>query len=366
MRYFALLPLMLLSLMVYPQNAQEFPSRSGQRTPAARPQTPDLPEELKVAKRKDTEDSAKRRDHVDTRDDRRNPNPRGRDLDDNRFPTRRGDAGRLEREAQDAAEKMANGYGRNLAYREYFQVGFYRGMRNALKDDRLGQWDYQDGIQQGRRDPNARREGRSQGLDLANRIAQEQAVHEVSDQFADLNWRPRPQPNPGRPNFPGAAFASPVDPNLRDLFEAYPLSRWSGFPRDPYLDRWVPEPYRLYECDRYTDFYSNQWREAKRALAAFAQDRRDGAFYRSLNNADKAFFEEEFTDAYLDIMDRIFDTYGDRGYRSGFDCGWDYGAFIQYEISYRKGYNRGVGEAMRQTAESSFFDTYPRAYSAAY
>lgn len=364
-------PLLLLLLacpFLVAQQA-EFPIRSGDTARQGEPGAPDLPEALRAPALEPVEEF---KDAAEAeRDPRGAGNPERRDGERNDFPSRETPEGlrgeeKWRREARRAAQWTAEEYGQPRAWREYFQVGFHAGLKSAMSDGYLLRGDHEDGLHDGRSDSRARRQGRDQARRRAEQLAEECAAREVEEQFQDLEWRPHADPHPRIPDADLGPYQPYAAPELQDVLRDFPYTSQRTFPLDSFADGWRPDPERLLVCDRYQDFYSDQWRESKRAFACWNEDRRRASGYRQLNREDQHHFEAVFARSYLGNVGGWLHRNGERVYRQGFSSGWHYGALVHGEWAYRKGYCQGAAEAMQQVVEAHFSEAFPLAYETAY
>ncbi len=318
-----------------------------------------LPEELRLAVPEQTEDSqgavqalgdagaTRRRTGTPTSDD---ASPRT-DLDDR---------------ARAAASWSANEIAATTGRLEYYRAGVHRGMRVALSDERLGEWDYLQGMRLGRRDPEARRVGFEAGALAARDTARERAGKQVADQFMDLSRDPQRAPDFTAPAWAAAGgWAAPV--TLVQVFEELPPRSFPGLGgRLDYAFRgWSRDPWSLYECSHHRDFHDAGWKDPHRAFDLW-RARHAGRWFERLGRADRERFRDVFESEFAYRLRFAFERHLARAFDEGFEDGWNYGAFLAYEWAFRRGYNEGFDAAARNAADVTFGREFAPAYAGFY
>ncbi len=267
------------------------------------------------------------------------------------------------REARWAAEEWA----RTVGWNEFYRIGAQRGMRQALRNQTLGQWDYLLGVRTGLRDRDAIATGADYGRDAARGIAQETAEADVADTFRDLSRDPRFDARPLAPAF-GAADMRAEEPTLREVFDEYAPNRRRGLAtalvaafRGYKHDLWT-----LYNYDNHRRFHDRDWSDPGRGFRFWCEDRRRSRIYHALDRTEQRRFEESFRRAFARTLPRYFDRYNQVAFDDGYDDGWDYGAMVRYEYRYRVGYTEGFNDALESAAQASFQAAYAPEYERAY
>ena len=273
----------------------------------------------------------------------------------------------VERLALQAAIWTAEEIARTVGWLEFYRVGVYEGIRTALADDSLGAWDHLQGLRIGRRDLQAHRIGSDAGARAAEASAGPAAESRVAEQFMDLSRVPRYAPRFRQPDYsPGAGWT--VAPELADLFRGHPLATVPRLPRRlaEAFDGWRYDPWRLYRCAAYTEFYDAHWADPDRAFDLWYSDRRRSTAYRRLIRADRLRFQELFEDELAHRLRHHFERFNLRAFHLGFEDGWRYGAFVSYEWHFRLGYDEGFNQAATTAARAGFHATYGPAYERFY
>jgi hypothetical protein len=265
----------------------------------------------------------------------------------------------VRREAARAAVWAANHTVDKFGFVEYFRVGFHTGMRVALADERLGKWDFREGLRLGRRDPQARAVGAAAGSAAAADAARAAAREKVEQQFLDLDREPRFAPLAASPAFtPATQWAT--TPTLREIFVVIPAPRQT-------VDLGRYDAWKLYECDSHTVFFDNSWSDWRRAFDQWLSNPMRSRVYRRLTTEIererfKRLFRVELRRQVARQLERKLLPAHDRG----FDAGWDYGARLNYEWNFRLGYSEGFDRAAGQAAGAAFAATYAPAFRREY
>jgi hypothetical protein len=282
----------------------------------------------------------------------------------------------VEAEATRAADEMAAEAVRTWGWREYWRVGFARGVGAALDDPRTGTWDHEAGLRFGRSDPRVRALGDHFANEAAEGIADGDAESRVKERFMDLSKEPRANPvdlamrtehryGPAIPEFGGPYATEPV---LDEVFAYYPPSRATGLSREGRraMDAWRVEPATLARSDRQTRAYDATWRDPGRAFAAWKERQSRGSAFWRLPPPERerfrAAFNERFESAIRSTDMRLLND----AWRIGFADGWRYGAAVQSEWAYRRGYAEGFDAGVKETASIAFPYAYEKAYNQAY
>jgi hypothetical protein len=269
--------------------------------------------------------------------------------------------------AIDAAIESAARIARTTAWREYYRIGAWDGLRRALRDEGLGRRDFDQGLRRGRRDREARVLGRDVGAAAGERIAGERAEARVEAQFTDLAIEPRFDPRAESPDWtPRRNWAA--SPELRDVFLDFPVTRVEGVsPRlARVFDGWRFDPFGLSRCASYTEFHDASWKDAARAFRAFEADRRRSHVLHGLSPAERARFRAVFVAELPRQLARRFDRSIAQAWDRGFEDGFAYGAFVQEEWHFRLGYEAGFNEAVARAASAAFDRVFFRSYGEHY
>ena len=270
---------------------------------------------------------------------------------------------RLIADARRAAEAQVSGPG----VRNYFRVGFYRGMLDALNDDRIGRRDFRQGLRHGRTDHEALRIGRQLGSDAALDLAPVDAENAVASQFRDLENEPVFAALRDVPAWVAPAVAFDL-PGVNELLGEFPLPRHAPLGReyDLYLAGWDWDAARLYACRSYTDFYSKDWDSANRAFREWQRNPRNDRLLRGLTAAELQRLRAIFSEAFVRRIDLLTDRKLTPVWNLGLDHGWDYGRFIHEEREYRAGFAKGFRQQASVVSKAVFRSAYPREFNAAY
>jgi hypothetical protein len=348
-----------LALLVLPLGAQEKRSLNYRRdkvssSPAVRVSKPtrqDLPQELVITSQP-TE--ARRSGHGDE--------PGSRVV--NRRGQGRNDDSRVRDLAEDAARWSANELAASFGYREYYRIGFHRGLKAALNEATYNNWDYNQGRRQAARDYQIERDGQATGTEAAARMAQELAESRGRVMFMDLSPRPLRQPAVGRFQVPEFAGELYEPPSLEGLFREMSLHSFDPYRRQRYrfYEGWQPDPWNLYQANSYESFYDKRWRKAKYALNYFCRDRKRAAAYNQLSNRDQETFRKYFNQSYGDFLAANFHKFQDRAYDTGWRDSYEYGIHVGVEYQYQRGYFEGATQNFTRTAEDAFARQYPQDY----
>ena len=275
--------------------------------------------------------------------------------------------GNLERrlivDARRAADIQVSGPG----VRNYFRVGFYRGMLDALNDERIGRRDFREGLRHGDTDREALRLGRRLGSDAAFERAVVDAESAVEAQFRDLENEPLFAPVPDVPAWAAPQVAFDV-PDVNELLREFPLPSFDLLGRDfaLYLAGWEWDAARLHASRNYTDFYSRDWDSANRAFREWRLNPRNERLLRGLTTAEVQRLRAIFSDAFVHRIDLIADRELTPAWSLGLDRGWDYGRFIHEELDYRVGFAKGFRQQASLAARAVFRSAYPGEFDAAY
>jgi hypothetical protein len=247
--------------------------------------------------------------------------------------------------------------------REYYRVGFYDGMRQALDDPMLGRRDYEEGKRYAWYDPEARDAGADVGRVAADDVARADAGQQVEEQFRDLSRPPRFLPRPGRPVYVPEMPEIPP-PTLRTVLGDYPIHRFTPLREsfDPYLSGWDYDAWRLWASDSFAAFYDADWANAETAFDDWRRDRSRSAFYFVLSSPERRWFYDIYAAELALQLAALYERELVLAYELGFDEGWGYGAFAHEELSYRRGYHEGFREAVEDGAVAGFQQTYVDSY----
>jgi len=287
---------------------------------------------------------------------------------------RTGSKGRLSRNveiyrhARAAADWTADTLVDQRGRREYFRVGFYEGMGEALRDPALGRGDYRQGERRGWRDVEARSIGTRTGDDAARLEAERNAELQVVEQFSDLGSRPRYLPVANRPSFvPSLPLIA--EPTLDEVFADFPLGAFGrdARGREAFLEGWRYDAARLHDCRTYADFFDARWNDAGAAFQFWNKRPERSAYYRTLRDAeDRRWFEEKFGEVFVQRVATLLRTELFPAFERGVSRGWSYGASVRQELEYRKGFHSGFLSGLEDAARAGFHATYPRRFEEAY
>ncbi len=269
-----------------------------------------------------------------------------------------GDAAGLETRAAVAATWTARQQVKVFGRWEIYQAGFYDGLQQAFQDPVIGDWDFRQGHRSGGRDRDAYRIGSELGLARARVRAFEDAWAQIRDQ-----WNDDPRPAAADRRLDATTPLPPIhEPRLLDVFEDLPLAAvLGGSGLDP-----LPDPIKLYRCDKYDDFYDRRWTEPARAFDYWLDHHRGRAFWRQLSDQEKTRFAKMFRATFSRQLPFVLADAGERAYAQGHGDGWSYGTLAVQEWRYRKGFHEGFTSALRDHARSTFDDRYPSLFDDRY
>jgi hypothetical protein len=267
-----------------------------------------------------------------------------------------------------AADWTAHEIASTRGWRQYYRVGFHRGMGVALDDDLIGGPDYMAGVRTGRRDPGALLMGADLGRRAAQDAAETAAATQVADQFYDLYHEPRRDPRAVLPHYEVREHWA-TGPELSEVFAAYSVYRVARIEnrvRKAFGD-WEWDAWRLYETPRHQEFFDGSWRDPEDAFRYWKDHRRRSAFYHGTRDRDdRDYFRAVFQAEFARLVHVYYGRHLRRGYREGFEDGWTYGAFVNREWHYRQGYNEGFDEGVASAAFTSYQVTYALVYERYY
>jgi hypothetical protein len=155
-------------------------------------------------------------------------------------------------------------------------------------------------------------------------------------------------------------------PTLEAVFVRFPLGTFPRGGSAGYLSGWSHDGWTLYNCDSYTDFYDERWRDPDAAFTFWLDVSRRSRVYRQLPREEGRHFRSLFEAEFAIQLGGLFESDLQRAYDHGFDDGWGYGAFIHEELDYRQGYHEGFQEAATDAALAGFRGAYPVSYERAY
>jgi len=270
--------------------------------------------------------------------------------------------------AASAADWTAHQIANTRGWRQYYRVGFHRGMRAALEDDLIGGRDYMEGVRSGSRDPGALFMGADLGRRAAEDAAATAAADQVADQFYDLYREPQRSPRPIVPDYAVREHWA-TGPELSEVFAAYSVYRVARIEnrvRSAFGD-WEWDAWRLYEAPRHEDFYDSSWRDPEAAFSFWKErGRRSTVYSKMRDRGDREYFRMVFKAEYARILQVYYQRHLRRGYGEGFEDGWTYGAYVNREWHYRQGYNEGFDEGVSTAAFTSYQVTYAIVYGRYY
>jgi len=266
----------------------------------------------------------------------------------------------IEEDARRAAAWAARELARHRGRREYYRAGFYRGFHDALGDSFLGRRDHREGLDAGRRDPDAYEHGGDLGYASARRLADEAAAETVAAQWHDLSREPRRDPGAGNWHYRPELPLIP-EPGIEGLIRTYPLERHvRGRDVGP-----LPDPWEFYRCRRWKDVFDERWRRPGEAFEHWRDRGEKSSLWRRLDRDDRSYFERAFEHHFPRYLARERRDL-ERSWDVGASDGWSYGAFLHAELDYRLGYRHGFLETLEVSAERAFDRHYPAVYEASY
>jgi hypothetical protein len=273
-------------------------------------------------------------------------------------------SGRLERDALNTARRAAVTAVDERGRANYFRVGLYQGLRIAVSSELFGDFDYRDGLRDGRRDPDARRLADAVARDQAAVQATDLAENQVELMFRNLERTPRFDPVLPRVT-PIAPAAQIERPQLAALFAEFPLVDSLSRQRDLmlYLSGWDWDGGRLHACSSYNDFYVTDWESAGRALNRFKRERR--ALILRLPAVQQRRLENIFLNGFAAEVGRQAGRL-DRAWERGRDAGFSYGVDVRSEFDYRNGFAEGFDRAFTRKHAERFLDRLPAEFDRAY
>lgn len=239
---------------------------------------------------------------------------------------------------------------------EYFEIGFYKGLRRAFRHPGLGSWDFQAGRDRGHHDHDALGEGLSLGRSRAEELAYERAFARAESQFRDLSREPQRQPVAEAPTFdPHLVAVSIGAPALREVFIEFPIGRHVGDPLAVHLH----SGWHIYECSSWRDLYDASWFEG----AGHLRHWQSAVGSRlELTVQEHKRLEQAFAVA-LEDHRRRSERHLRAFYERGFDRGWSYGAFVVQEWQYRQGYHHGFEDRLVEEAEAAYYRFFPALFA---
>ena len=272
------------------------------------------------------------------------------------------------RQARGAAVWTADTLVDQRGRREYFRVGYYEGMIEALRDTTLGRRDYRRGEWHGWRDVEARSIGTQTGADAARLEAGRNAEMQVVRQFSDLGARPRRLARADRPSFiPTLPLIA--EPTLDEVFADFPLTAFgpAARRREAFLEGWRYDAARLMDCRTYADFFDARWDDVDAAFLFWNKRPERSAYYRTLRGAgERRWFEEKFGEVFVQRVATHVQSDLVPAFERGASRGWSYGAFARQELDYRKGFRSGFMRSLEEAALVGFHAEYPGHYEMAY
>ena len=275
--------------------------------------------------------------------------------------------GNLERRLIEDARRAAMRQVAGPGVRNYFRVGFYQGMLDALNDERIGRRDFRQGLHDGESDREARRIGRQLGSDAALDLALVDAESAVESQFLDLQTEPVFAPTADVPVWVAPAVDLDV-PSVGQLLAEFSLSNYGPLDRefDLYLNGWDWDSERLYGCPGYSEFYNKDWDSGNRAFRQWQSNPRNARLLRGLSSDDVQRLRVIFADAFVLNIDRLSERKLVPAWSIGMDRGWEYGRFVHEELDYRTGFAKGFRRHASLVAKSVFGPAYLREFDVAY
>jgi hypothetical protein len=260
------------------------------------------------------------------------------------------------RAAQWAVRKMID----ERALGQYYRLGVWQGLREALDRSSSRHYDYDQGSADGDRDPRAERMGADSAGQLAEERAEQAALAAFDDEVADLDQEPRRSLRPPVEAYPRGLLRVPA-PRLEDVFAETPFDR---FQRQRYV-RSIPDPLQLYRFASYGDVFDRGWNNSRQAFELWVRDG-DSRLWSRLDRVQQDYFRRSFDAEFDYLLRRELARASERAYREGYDDGWDYGAYVGAEYRYRQGYQEAFNVAAERAARSIWSRTWPEAFERAY
>jgi len=272
------------------------------------------------------------------------------------------------RQARGAAVWTADTVVDQRGRREYFRVGFYEGMIEALSNATLGRRDYRQGESHGWRDVEARATGTRAGADAARFEAGRNAEAQVVGQFSDLGARPRFLPRAVRPSFI-PTLPMIAEPTLDEVFADFPSNAFGPATRrrEGFLEGWMYDPSRLVDFRTYADFFDARWDDAGTAFQFWNQRPERSAYFRALRDSEeRRWFKEKFGEVFVQRVATHLHGELVPAFERGASRGWTFGAFTRQELEYRKGFRSGFLGSLEEAARVGFHANYSALYETAY
>ena len=244
------------------------------------------------------------------------------------------------------------------------RVGLRQGLRTAVQDRSLGDWDEAEGRHGGRLDDGARRWGEAMAADAAATEAAADADARVEQLFADLDRWPRPEAAPPAPPWSHTA-AAPPRPTLEATFAAWPPDELPPELADAarLFDGWQRSPWWVCREADIDDILERVWTDPRRGFELWLGDRRrDDTWEHLASGEDRDAFRDSFENGFRQALrDDVADLVA-AAWRDGFAAGWSYGAWVVAEWRFAVGYADGWQEA----ADAAAADAYPAAWQRAW
>lgn len=266
----------------------------------------------------------------------------------------------LYEEASDAAEWAAKWQVRRHGLPEYYRVGVWQGLRDAVERSMSSRYAFDSGLRDGERDPRAGRSGGEEGERAAEELGEEAAREAVEKEFRDLSREPRR--NPRVPDDPLPEDLVRVrEPRIEDAFADVSIGSYLSFDG---FDRYV-DPWQLYSATYWGAVYDSDWDSDRRAFEHW-RDRGDDAIWDRLSRPEQDYFRRTFADQldYYRYQELRFSK--DSAFREGYDDGWEYGSEVGAELRYRQGYHQGFLETATGAAEEAWNEVFPEVYTRTY
>lgn len=378
------LTFLLLIAFVLPLLAQEekksleIPKGVIRRGSESTPKKEPIPRELVLQGGVDNNNAAKEgsnRGGKGDKDDKGHDRGRNNEKPDNSrkprdpagYPT---GADNLEKRAREEAELIAADLASGFGFREYYQVGFFKAMKQAVESPGNGERSYRDGLNHGRSDEQARHDGEAAARQAARDMAAQRAAADVAAQFQDLKIRPRNTPDRGMTDLPPFSFKPEAyqQPDLELIFAKNPLDGFNGWKgrSHHFYENWRPDPRKIYGSSRWEDLYDNRWQNPDFALENWRGNRNNRKYYDGLSEPERNRFKSLFQENFNQAMPYYFQNSAMPGYDLGWSDGWGYGAYVAAELSFQQGYFQGAMDLAVNHARETFLRQYPQDYRQQY
>jgi hypothetical protein len=282
-------------------------------------------------------------------------------------PARDASGRALARRAEAAASLTAAELYRRDGRREYYRVGFFRGLSVGIEDRSASRRLFATGERRGRRDPEALAAGADTGWRDATALATARAREQVEEQFLDLSRQPQFLARYGQPIYVAEPPEIP-EPLRSAVFAEFPIRGFAslGDRAMRFLEGWDYDAPRLLRCRTYAEFYDDGWTQPASAFELWLSMPRRSSVYRMLPEGDRPLFVELFQAAFVRALARAYFEHGLPAFELGYEDGWAYGGFVRDELDFRRGYAAGFEQAFADGAFTEFHRAYPVEYEHEY